>query len=752
MEVEKPDRKKRKVQGSKVTNGDVASVYSTNQFAALRGLKKVRRPAGSDLLSTGPPRLASTPSTTSTISEQSSLPSDRDEIRETSAPTTRLSGGSGQRGRKRQVEERKWETQFPDMNAVSSFQPSVENVVSNNSNLCVVALKPDETICFQGMVLATPISGCLSVFGHQLVANTAWKDIANSKTKANRSSLPPLAFYPCFSPKSHSLLVLKADASPASNISSTPVKEIPATQFADGTISQAVLDLVIQLKTRADPNVTIMALQSMTYCNLHGIEGSMPLLKGLLKDEVIGELSLMIVSKSSSIGIPGFYPIFKPIPNVTALSIPHHWSDVATSVVSHVDPGQRKVICIVGSKNMGKSTLAQYLVNRLLNCYQEVAFLECDIGQPEFTSTGLASLNVVTAPLLGPPFTHLQPPRRSFYLGATSPKHDPDFYLECLHELYHEYEGTIAGGKNGNMVPLVINTHGWIKGMGVHLLVHFLARVRPTNILQMSVPNNTPQSSSKNLNVDLADVLSNMIGSQTNVCVTHVPAIDDSAARAKFGASDHRALGLLSHFYQTLGHPAASALSETKQPGWSFHEAITARIPYQVPFKTLKIRFMHGEVPFSQTLHALNGCVVALVIDQTAYETPETVSSTVEISDEDIYPEAAKSLRIVPSQIPLIPASHNCVGLGLVRSIDVEAGVFYIVTGPIPPNQLAEVNMLVRGAAMDIPVNLVTAGYENSRAHLPYTTHLASEGIGSLAWRTRHNLLRRRPPGGGTPV
>ncbi|KND01333.1 polynucleotide 5'-hydroxyl-kinase [Spizellomyces punctatus DAOM BR117] len=745
MEVEKPDRKKRKVQGSKATNGDGVSVYSTNQFAALRTLKKVRRPAGSELLSTGPPRLEPTPSTGSTISELSSLPSDRDEIRETSAPTTILSGGSGQRGRKRQVEERKWETHFPDMNAVSSFQPSVGNVVSNNSNLCVVALKPEETICFQGMVLATPISGCLSVFGHRLVASTAWKDIATSKTKANRSSLPPLAFYPCFSPKSQSLLVLKADALPDSNTSSTPVKDLPAIQLADRTISQAILDLVIQLKTRADPSVTIIALQSMTYSNLQGIEGCMPLLKGLLKDEVNGNFS---------IGIPGFYPIFNPIPNVTALSIPHQWSDVATSIASYVDPGQRKVICIVGSKNMGKSTLARYLINRLLNCYQEVAFLECDIGQPEFTSTGLASLNVVTAPLLGPPFTHLQPPRRSFYLGATSAKHDPDYYLECLHELYNEYENTIAGTNSGNMVPLVINTHGWIKGMGVDLLVHFLARVRPTNILQMSVPNNTPQSSSKNLNVDLADVLSNMIGNQTNVCVTQVPAIDDSAARAKFGASDHRALGLLSYFYQTLGHPAALALSETKQPHWwSFHEAITARVPYQVPFKSLKIRFMHGEVPFSQTFHALNGCVVALVIDQTAYETPQNVSSTVEISDEDVYHEAAKSLRIVPSQIPLIPASHNCVGLGLVRSIDIETGVFYIVTGPIPPKQLAEVNMLVRGAAMEIPVNLVTAGYENSRAHLPYTTHLASEGIGSLAWRTRHNLLRRRrPPGGGTPV
>ena len=34
--------------------------------------------------------------------------------------------------------------------------------------------------------------------------------------------------------------------------------------------------------------------------------------------------------------------------------------------------------------------------------YQRVAFLECDLGQSEFTPGGMVALNVVSSPLFGP--------------------------------------------------------------------------------------------------------------------------------------------------------------------------------------------------------------------------------------------------------------------------------------------------------------------------------------------------------------
>ncbi len=64
---------------------------------------------------------------------------------------------------------------------------------------------------------------------------------------------------------------------------------------------------------------------------------------------------------------------------------------------------------------------------------------------------------------LGPSFTHLQMPYRSFYIGASTPKQNPEYYLNCINELYRIYLMEIAH-KSTSFIPLVINTHGWTRG------------------------------------------------------------------------------------------------------------------------------------------------------------------------------------------------------------------------------------------------------------------------------------------------
>jgi polynucleotide 5'-hydroxyl-kinase GRC3/NOL9 len=79
---------------------------------------------------------------------------------------------------------------------------------------------------------------------------------------------------------------------------------------------------------------------------------------------------------------------------------------------NQADASGPPVILVCGRKNVGKSTLNRFLVNNLLNRYESVMHLECDVGQGEFTPAGIASLTMVDAPLLGPPFTHIRRPER----------------------------------------------------------------------------------------------------------------------------------------------------------------------------------------------------------------------------------------------------------------------------------------------------------------------------------------------------
>lgn len=57
----------------------------------------------------------------------------------------------------------------------------------------------------------------------------------------------------------------------------------------------------------------------------------------------------------------------------------------------------------------------------------EVVYLDCDIGQSEFTPPGFVSLNAIHEPLVLEPFRHVNLPNvattvTGHYLGGTSPK------------------------------------------------------------------------------------------------------------------------------------------------------------------------------------------------------------------------------------------------------------------------------------------------------------------------------------------
>lgn len=97
--------------------------------------------------------------------------------------------------------------------------------------------------------------------------------------------------------------------------------------------------------------------------------------------------------------------------------LPHSW-EVALSSLLFPSAGSlghdRQIFLVKGAKKSGKSTFSRTLLNRLLTLYatlpvrvcahhlkfgsryRKVAFLECDVGQSEFTPGGMVSLNVVS--------------------------------------------------------------------------------------------------------------------------------------------------------------------------------------------------------------------------------------------------------------------------------------------------------------------------------------------------------------------
>lgn len=146
-----------------------------------------------------------------------------------------------------------------------------------------------------------------------------------------------------------------------------------------------------------------------------------------------------------------------------------------------------------------------------------------DCGQPEFTAPGLVSLSLVSSPVVGPPHLHQRRPAAALFVGDVSPAPDPVRYLQCVRELHswHCQHGAAAAAAaargdapaqcrgasspagqaqqqqeqqqeqaGGRMLPpLVVNTHGWVKGMGFDVLGELLGSLPVTHLVQLAAAN-----------------------------------------------------------------------------------------------------------------------------------------------------------------------------------------------------------------------------------------------------------------------
>ena len=164
-------------------------------------------------------------------------------------------------------------------------------------------------------------------------------------------------------------------------------------------------------------------------------------------------------------------------------------------------------------QGVGKSTFGIYLLNRILSLQRRrgaptgVALLDVDVGQPELGPPGLIGLHVVTEPLLVPPFmratafstraAYVQPGLHScfsgrirncirewgcrYFIGDVSHKHDPRGVGAAVAALVAEYRAAAAG----RPLPLLVNTPGWVRGLGLDLLSAVLAAVEPAHVVML---------------------------------------------------------------------------------------------------------------------------------------------------------------------------------------------------------------------------------------------------------------------------
>lgn len=326
-------------------------------------------------------------------------------------------------------------------------------------------------------------------------------------------------------------------------------------------------------------------------------------------------------------------------------------------------------------------------------------------------------------------------PHAAHFIGSPTPRNSPTLYLNAIQALIQTYKRDLEfpsapptnDSRITEVVPLVVNTMGWTKGLGADLNKKIEDMVEPSDIFEF-------ENLNQNSNLGSFPLTPIPGRRRRYLPPTKIPT------KAPHTPAELRALSLLSYFH-TVQLPAQGDHQIT--PLWETETPLCAKVPYDVctlaAFDKIILATPGMEdVVASEIQNVLNGAVVALVM-----------SDDEAVTTSDRPPEFGGGLDSLYKQgtPPPSPFSSNCVGLALIRSLS--ATRMQMIT-PVPPSLLGRCRILVKGE-IEIPVwGMLDFRAENSggvagieKSKVPYLRWGKTEGLGGGKRRIRRNLMRK---------
>ncbi|KAI0515536.1 hypothetical protein KFK09_008201 [Dendrobium nobile] len=331
------------------------------------------------------------------------------------------------------------------------------------------------------------------------------------------------------------------------------------------------------------------------------------------------------------------------------------WEAAADNIAYDSTSFPPPITFICGPANCGKSSFSRLLLNTLLKRYKRVAYLDTDVGQPEFGTTGCVSLHIIDK----------QTPGMCVFFGHDSAKKEAKTYFSSIIFLYDYfcrefYQKDEIDNPCKILLPLIINTSGWVKGTGYDVLVAMLQHTSPTHVVKVCVssenknlPNGlfwleNPQRKSVNL-------IQICAGNETS----HRPELMRKEARML------RDIRIIAYFRQCL--PREMNFLNHKE----FCDKL-ASVPLNgIPLSSVQVQHNDCQVVSSVVSQGLHASIVGLAVNSSV---------------------------LAENNIPW------CVGLGIIRAVDPSKGLLYLLT-PVHPSTLKKVDLVIQ-STIDIPLCL----------------------------------------------
>ncbi|KAJ8774949.1 hypothetical protein K2173_019953 [Erythroxylum novogranatense] len=135
------------------------------------------------------------------------------------------------------------------------------------------------------------------------------------------------------------------------------------------------------------------------------------------------------------------------------------------------EPVQGPRVIVVGPTDSGKSTLSKMLLSWAAKQGWKPTFVDLDIGQGAITIPGCIAATPIELPIDPVEGISLEMPLVYFY-GHTTPSQNVELYKVLVKELAEILQRQFTGNAESRASGMVINTMGWIEGVGYELLLH----------------------------------------------------------------------------------------------------------------------------------------------------------------------------------------------------------------------------------------------------------------------------------------
>ena len=433
--------------------------------------------------------------------------------------------------------------------------------------------------------------------------------------------------------------------------------------------------------------------------------------------------------------LPFFYPL-KAAKSLLTPSIAQYWE----AIINQISQISSPTLVVCGPKCVGKSSFSVYLVNYLLNRYDYILYVECDPGQPEFIPPGSLGLQALTKAKIGPAYTHKVFSDINYFYGSNTPSSNPELYIEIIKELW-TYVVSLDYEKNN--IVTVVNTCGWVEGLGISLLSDLVYLMKPSvlvahyitgrewfvNLTAESINRNRvftrTQENSAAYDVDIVSTRSlfpSDVLLSRNKCLlfrveSFLSSVVPTIKTPRFSAADLRSLNFISFFSKRL----------KIKSNFEFIEDILFQCPlYQIPINYCFYQKVTIDFPSSGLIDVINANVIGLGIAN---------SDSVVYEDCTVLDEHIEFLR--PGDL------HTCVGLAFVRLVDEKKKLLFITT-PIKINTLAQVNVIMIGTHT-LCQSLLPL--RDLRANSPYSMRIhTSHNRGSKFRKPNKQLKTRKTP------